>query len=116
MKLVILVVVFNFLLGVACLWIAARIWQFRQTLAVIADRILGVEQAIHQVLYPAPNVIRKAQTGTNRLREYYARLGIQFERVQRIISILSLVQLFMRYGQMVVPRSRSVNAKPSKRP
>ncbi|MDX2241729.1 MAG: hypothetical protein NW224_13675 [Leptolyngbyaceae cyanobacterium bins.302] len=115
MRLVVLVVIFNVLLGVACLWIAVRIWQFKRTLAIISDRILGAERAVHHVLYPAPQTIRKAQTGTSRLREYYARLGIQFERVQQIISILSLVQLFMRYGQIVMPRSRSSNPKPSKR-
>lgn len=115
MPVFVLVVIANFLFGIACLWIAFKIWQFRRKLAVISDRILGVEQAVHRVLYPAPNAMRKAQVGTSHLREKYAQLGVQYERVQQILSILSLVQLFMRYGQVVMPQSRSPYGKNQKR-
>lgn len=115
MPVFVLVVVANFLFGIACLWIAIKIWRFRCKLAIISDRILGVEQAVHRVLYPAPNAIHKAQAGTSKLREKYAQLGVQYERVQQIISILSLVQLFMRYGRMVTPPPRSPSSKNQKR-
>jgi len=107
MVIVVLVVLNNFLFGIACLWIARRVWRFRVKLTKISDQILGIEQAVHRVLYPAPGYIVKAQIGTNKLREHYARLGIQYERIQQILSILSLAQLFLRYGRILVPRSRS---------
>jgi hypothetical protein len=107
MTFVVFVVINNFLLGIACLWIARKIWFFRRRVAVIADRILLIEQKVHRVLYPAPNAIRKAQRGTSRLRERYEKLGIQYARVQQIVSILSLAQLFVRYGRVLLPKSRS---------
>lgn len=107
MTLVIVVTTYNFLFGLACLMIAKRLWRFQHKVAIIADRILSVEQAVHRVLYPAPNALRRAQASTSRLRDYYHQLGIQYERVQQIISILSLAQLFLRYGRLVMPRSPS---------
>ncbi|MDX2230988.1 MAG: hypothetical protein NW220_15215 [Leptolyngbyaceae cyanobacterium bins.349] len=109
MTVIALVVINNFLFGLACLWIARKIWLFRRKVAVIAERILSVEQTVHRVLYPAPNAIAKAQRSTSRLRERYVQLGIQYERVQQIVSILSLVQLFMRYGRVLRPVGRSPN-------
>jgi len=99
------VVIHNFLVGLVCLMVARRIWQFRCNLAVIADRILAVERAVDHVLYPAPNAIRKAQAGANRLRNRYEQLGIQYARIQQIMSILSISQLFWRYRRLVIPKS-----------
>lgn len=107
MTVVVLIVLNNFLFGIACLWIARKIWRFRLKLARITDQILGIEQAVHRVLYPAPGYIVKAQKGTSQLRERYAKLGVQYEKVQQILSILSLAQLFLRYGRILVPQSRS---------
>ena len=106
----ILVVTYNFLLGIAFLWIARRIWQFHGRLALIAEQILAIEQAVYRALHPAPNAIRKAQAGTSYLRDHYEQLGIQYERVQQIISILSLGQLFLRYGR-VLRYGRSAEAR-----
>jgi len=102
---VVFVVLHNFLLGIAFFIIARRIWQFRRRVAVISDRILAAERSIHRVLEPAPRTLHKAQVTTSYLRDRYQQLGIQYERVQKIISILSLMQLFLRYGRMVMPRS-----------
>lgn len=107
MTIVVLVVLNNFLFGIACLWMARRVWQFRRKLARISDQILGIEQAVHRVLYPAPGYLVKAQMSTSKLRDRYAQLGVQYEKIQRILSILSLAQLFLRYGRILVPTSRS---------
>jgi hypothetical protein len=106
MLVVVLVVVNNFLFGIACLWIARRIWKFRLKLAKISDQILGIERAVHRVLYPAPGYITKAQMSTSKARDRYAKLGVQYEKIQQILSILSLAQLFLRYGRVLVPKSR----------
>jgi hypothetical protein len=113
MTLVVLVVIFNFLCGTACLWIAYRIWQFKQKLFRLSEQISAIERIVHGVLYPAPNAIYKAQRSTSHLRERYAELGIKYERVQRILSILSVMKGFLRYtnlarfGRRAVLRSRS---------
>lgn len=106
MTVVVLVVINNFLFGIACLWIARRILQFRRKLAKISDQILGVERAVHRVLYPAPGYLAKAQMSTSKLRDRYAKLGVQYEKIQQILSILSLAQLFLRYGRILVPKPR----------
>lgn len=106
MTIVVLVVLNNFLFGIACLWIARRVWQFRRKLAKISDQILGVEQSVHGVLYPAPEFILKGKTSTSKLRDRYAQLGVQYEKIQQILSILSLMQLFLRYGQALTSRSQ----------
>ncbi|NJP09868.1 MAG: hypothetical protein HC866_10595 [Leptolyngbyaceae cyanobacterium RU_5_1] len=93
---VIFVVITNVLIGLVCLFIAWKVGQFRRTLARATDTLLSVEQAIHHVLYPAPDAIRKGQVGTNQLRQRYQQLGLQLERVQRILSLLSLGQILWR--------------------
>jgi len=70
-----------------------------------------VEQAVHRVLAPAPKAIQKAQATTSHLRDRYQQLGIQYERVQQIISILSVAQLFLRYGRLAMPRSPQTSKK-----
>lgn len=111
----ILVLTYNFLFGVACLLIAKRLWAFKCKLSSLTDQILGVEQAIHQVLYPAPRAIMKAKTGTSWLRDRYQQAGIQYERVQQILGILSLAQLILRYGNWLTPRSPTIPRSPKRR-
>lgn len=111
----ILVLIYNLLFGIACLLVAKKIWAFKCRLSTLADQILGVEQAIHRVLYPAPNAIIKAKTGTRSLRDRYQQAGIQYERVQQILGILSLAQLILRYGNWFAPRSPAVPRSPKSR-
>lgn len=112
MTLVVLVVAFNFSCGIACLWIAYRIWQFKQRLFRLSEQILAIERIVHGVLYPAPHTIYKAQRSTSHLRERYAELGVKYERVQQIVAIFSVMKVFLRYmnltrfGRRAVLRSR----------
>ncbi|MBF2029399.1 MAG: hypothetical protein IGS48_22005 [Oscillatoriales cyanobacterium C42_A2020_001] len=95
--------------------IAGQIWKFRNKLATISDQILAIERAVDRILYPAPAAIRKAQMGTSRLRDRYEQLGIQYARVQQIISILSVGQLFWRYRRLLNPKSSTGQTTPRKR-
>lgn len=94
---VIFVVVHNILFGLACLMVARRLWKFRCKLISITNTIIYVEQAVYNVLYPAPHAIYKAQSSTSQLRDRYQQLGVQFERVQKILSLLSVGQALWRY-------------------
>lgn len=109
------VVIHNFLVGFACLVIARQIWKFRNKLATISEQILAVERAVDRILYPAPATIRKAQVGTSRLRDRYEQLGVQYARVQQIISILSVGQLFWRNRRLLIPKSSTGRTAPRKR-
>lgn len=102
------VIAHNILFGIACLLIAKRIWMFKRKLAAISEQILGIERAIDRVLNPAPRVIMKAKAGTSQLRDRVQQLGLQYERFQQIVSILSLAQLFLRYGKVLSPRSPKI--------
>lgn len=103
---VVFVVAVNFLIGLACLFIARKIWQVKRKIAAINERLIHIEIVIGRVLQPAPNAIMKAQRGTGRLRDRCEQLGIKYEQLQKIVSILSLGQAFWRYRR-VMPFWRS---------
>jgi hypothetical protein len=57
--------------------------------------------AVHRVLYPAPNKIIKAQSGTSRLRQRYQALGVQAEKARRIAAFLSMTRIFWSYRNLL---------------
>ena len=94
---VIFVLVHNVLFGLACLLIAQKIWQFRCKLISITDTIVHVEAVMTGFFHAAPHAILKGQSGASQLRDRYQQLGIQFERIQQIMSLLNVGQSLWRY-------------------
>jgi hypothetical protein len=84
------VVICNVLIGLVCLIVAWQIWRLKSTIAAITRSIVGIEQAVYDVLHPAPEVILKGQSGTAQLRQNYQNLGPQLERLERILAIVNL--------------------------
>ena len=84
------VVIFNLLITLLNLWIIWKIFQMRRMLRRITETLAHIEQRVHSVLYPAPELILRGQTGTHYLRERYLVLEQQLQRLSNILSLLRL--------------------------
>ncbi len=102
-----LVLVVNFLIGSSCLLVAWQLWRLKCRLARFADQLIVAEKAVHRVLQPAPQYIRMGQTSTHHLRQRLSHLGPQIERIQQIMSLLSLTQIIWQRYFLLPPRSPS---------
>jgi hypothetical protein len=96
---VVFVVILNVLLGLGCLGVAYAAWLVRRKIASATSGILSVERSVDRILHPAPNAIFKAQRGSQSAREKYAKLEIQTQKMQQIVSLLSFGRiLWVRRG------------------
>ena len=85
------VVIFNLLITLLNLWIIWKIFQMRRVLRRITATLAHIEQRVQAVLYPAPELILRGQTGTRYLRERYLILEQQLQQLNNILS-------FLRFG------------------
>ncbi|HEY9616387.1 MAG TPA: hypothetical protein V6C64_06085 [Microcoleaceae cyanobacterium] len=102
----IIVLVANLFIGLACLFVAWQVWQLRRSLAKVTHTLLYVEEAVHGVLYGAPGAILIAKRGTYQLRKNYRQLEGQLQRVQQVIGVLSIGQMLWQRSQSRWRRSR----------
>jgi hypothetical protein len=100
------VVIFNLLITLLNLWIIWKIFQMRQVLRKITETLAHIEQRVHSVLYPAPELILRGQTGTYYLRKRYLVLEQQLQQLSNIFSLLRLGFQFWQW------QSRSKVTKP----
>lgn len=101
------VVVFNVLLSLLCLYVAWRVWNLRRALAAAANVLTSVERSTYAVLHGAPQNIYVGQSGVQGLGERYQQLELQLQRVQQVLTLLGLVQGVLRS----VLRTRRSSAK-----
>ncbi|MHC0062732.1 hypothetical protein ACWATR_07370 [Nostoc sp. UIC 10890] len=95
---VILVVIINTLISLTLLYVAWRVWQLKQQLAYIADRLTAYESCTHTALNKAPENIYLSQQNIHNLRQRNQALQIQIQQVRQIISLLLLGrQIWQRY-------------------
>ncbi|MBW4685175.1 MAG: hypothetical protein KME40_08750 [Komarekiella atlantica HA4396-MV6] len=87
---VIVVVVINTLISLMLLYAAWRIWQLKQQLAYIADRLIDYERCSHAALYKAPENISLSQQNIHNLRQGNQGLRVQIQQVRQIVSLLFL--------------------------
>lgn len=106
------VVIHNLLLGLGCLWVAWKLWMWRRSLIRLSYRIVRTEKAVHRVLAPAPEHIRAAQRGTHDLRLHYEQLGIQYERIQQLMGLLSLLQMLWPYRRFLTGMAKPFGLVP----
>ncbi len=112
------VLVMNGLIGLACLFIAWRLWTLKNQLARTADTLTSVERKVHRVLYRAPEYIHKGKSSTHYLRQNLQNLEPQLQRMQQLMSLLSIGQLLWQRRFMLSQRpkpSRRSTSKPSRR-
>ena len=86
-----IVIIFNFLISLLCLYIAWRVWHLRQVLAATTDMMIAAERSVHKVLKQAPDAIAKGEMGAYRLQKIYQRLELQIKQVQQVLMLLGLV-------------------------
>jgi len=101
------VLVGNVLIALVCLFVAWRLWQLKLKLVQVNETLLSVEQAVHNVLYGAPEAITKGQSGISQLRQQYQKLEVQLQRMQQAIALLGLGQTLWRQRDWRSQRSRS---------
>ncbi|MHC5597759.1 MAG: hypothetical protein ACYTXC_17770 [Nostoc sp.] len=95
---VILVILVNILISLILLYVAWRVWQFKQQLAYIADRLTVYESCTHAALNKAPENIYLSQDNIYNLRQKNQVLQMQIQQVRQIISLLLLGrQIWQRY-------------------
>ncbi|MCP2732582.1 hypothetical protein, partial [Limnofasciculus baicalensis] len=86
------VIVFNVLISLACLYGAWQIWKLRRVIADATAAIAAAERNIHSALYNAPGPIYQGQIGVRGVRQSYQQLEIQWQKIQQILSVLALMQ------------------------
>ena len=92
------VLIFNILLALLCLYVAWQVCRLRTALANIADALVIAEQTTHQVLCQAPQCISRRQVRAYQLRQDYQQLTLQMQKMQQVLALLGLGQLmFQRY-------------------
>jgi predicted negative regulator of RcsB-dependent stress response len=95
---VILVILVNTLISLILLYVAWRVWQLKQQLAYIADRLTVYESFTHTVLNKAPENIYLSQENIYNLRQKNQVLKMQIQQVRQIISLLLQgQQIWQRY-------------------
>lgn len=90
------VVVLNVLISLVCLFVAWQVWNLRRVLGAAADAILLAERNTYNVLHGAPEAITQGQMGVGEARESYQQLELQLQKVQQVVTLLSLVQRVWR--------------------
>jgi hypothetical protein len=101
------VLVANGIIGLVCLLIAWKLWKLKCYLAHAADKLTTAERNVHRVLYPAPEFILRGQSGTSHLRRNLADLEPQIQRIQQLMSLLSMGQLLWQRRLMFTQRPKS---------
>ncbi|MEH2250498.1 hypothetical protein [Nostoc sp.] len=95
---VILVILINTLISLLLLYVAWRVWQLKQQLVYIADRLTVYESCTHAALNKAPENIYLSQENIYNLRQKNQALQMQIQQVRQIISLLLLGrQIWRRY-------------------
>lgn len=91
------VLIFNVLIALLCLYVAWRVWQLRRALANIANALTVAERSTHNVLANAPNAIGQRQQGIYHLRRQYQQIEVYLQQVQKILSLLGLGQVVWQW-------------------
>jgi hypothetical protein len=105
------VVVLNVLISLLCLYVAWQVWNLRRALAATTDAVLLAERNTYNLLHNAPQAISQGQVGVQGARESYQQLELQLQKVQQVLTLLSLVQRVWRS----TPRSQSKRLRRTQR-
>lgn len=102
-----IVIIFNVLISLLCLYVAWQVWNLRQALANAAEIVTAAERSVNDVLHNAPNAIGTAQLGADRLRKSYQRLELQIKQIRQILMLLGLVNGIWRSAVNSVSTSKA---------
>ena len=92
------VVIINTVISLVLLYVAWQVWQFKQRLANIANRLTAAERCTHAVLDKAPSNISIRQQNIHNLRQGNQSIQVQIKQVRQIFSLLLVgQQIHKRY-------------------
>jgi len=86
------VVVLNVLISLLCLYVAWQVWNLRRVISSTTDAVLLAERNTYKVLHGAPEAISQGQEGIGGARDSYQQLELQLQKIQQVLTLLSLVQ------------------------
>lgn len=101
------VLVVNLLIGLGCLVTAWYLWLLKGKLARFTERLIAAERAVHHVLEPAPQFVRRGQTGTSHLRRSLDDLAPQVQRMQQVMALIGFSQIIWRRYFILASRSNT---------
>lgn len=97
------VVILNVLISLLCLYVAWQVWNLQKALAATTKAVLLAERNTYNVLHGAPEAISQGQVGVHGARESYQQLELQLQKVQQVLTLLSLIQRVW----LLIPKSSS---------
>lgn len=100
------VIIFNLLIALFCLYVAWRLLMLRRLLAQVADTLSAFERSTHRTLYRSPTAILQGQAGTRQLRQQYSQLGPALQQIQQILALLNLGRTLWRSRSAFSPSLR----------
>lgn len=103
------VLMVNALIALICFCAAWQIWRIRRKLAQVTKALTLYERSTHAVLNGAPTGIGMGQKGIYQLRQQYQQLEPQMQKLQRVLSLVSLGQTVWRrtMTKRLISRRRS---------
>jgi environmental stress-induced protein Ves len=107
------ILMFNLLIALGCLYVAWRVWQLRRVLVRVTATLTIAERSTHRVLYGAPNKILRGQTGVYQLQQQYQQVALQLQKAQQILALLGMGQLVWQRYRRAPSARRAATAKRS---
>ncbi|WP_016949203.1 hypothetical protein [Anabaena sp. PCC 7108] len=86
----IVVIVINIIISVILLYFANKMWQIKQELVAVTDKLTNYERATHVTLNTAPQSIHTGQQQIYNLRQINQRLELQIQQMQQILNLILL--------------------------
>jgi hypothetical protein len=84
----IFVIVFNLVLTLFNLYCAFSLWKLRWQLRKVTGTINYLEDHIHGIFAPAPEIVLKGQQGTSLVRQRYAVLVWQLQTLGQLLALI----------------------------
>jgi hypothetical protein len=101
---IISVIVCNCAIALGCFWVAWKLWQIRQVLALSARVVTTWERNTHNTLFSAPQAIFTGKVCIQQWRDYYQKLDPYRQQVEQVMALLSFVQIVQRSLRRQRPR------------
>lgn len=93
---VVTVVVFNFALALALLYLAWRVRQLRRRIARVANVLTVCEQRTYAALHNVPDAINIGKQGIQQLRRGREPIQLQIQQVRQVLILLGIGQRVWR--------------------
>ncbi|WP_017302480.1 hypothetical protein [Nodosilinea nodulosa] len=89
----------NLVIALFCFFVAWRLWRLSKTLGAVADALANWDRNARRILDPVavPPAILRGQTGTAYLRQNYALLQFQIQRLEQVMGVVGIFPMANRW-------------------